>query len=218
MGHIFIGDVKMYKTCLLALVSTITILLGYGVYADNQKTLWDIDLTGVCRDNNGSYPRWSDYNWSLSQCLSTCKENNNCQGFAMHKSKEYCQLFGSDGALDASQPAGNQITRGDSSQPEYMCFLKNPIPRQLCNISGHLLGGNEYWNMITIGVRGPDMFSKHSIGSIKVNRDGYYSFAGIPQGKYKVYTDIRADLAGGFKPVQQIVDCKGSLTGVDFHW
>ena len=41
----------------------------------------------------------------------------------MHKKQSYCQLFGSDGAKKASKP-GTRITRGDSSQPEYACYLR----------------------------------------------------------------------------------------------
>lgn len=84
---------------------------------------WTIDPTGVCRDAAGQYPRWSDYNWSLPRCEANCRRNPNCQGFAMSKTKNYCQLMGSDGSRSASRP-GTRITRGDSSQPQYTCYLK----------------------------------------------------------------------------------------------
>jgi hypothetical protein len=87
---------------------------------------WVVDPTGVCRDAAGGYPRWSEYTWSLSQCQEACKNNPNCQGFAMSKQRDYCQLLGSDGAYEASDPSnpGAQITHGDSSQPEYTCYMK----------------------------------------------------------------------------------------------
>lgn len=87
---------------------------------------WAIDPAGVCRDDAGGYPRWSEYTWSLSQCQEACKNNSNCQGFAMSKQMDYCQLFGSDGGQEASDPGnpGAQITHGDSSQSQYTCYIK----------------------------------------------------------------------------------------------
>ncbi len=87
---------------------------------------WATDPAGVCRDDNGDFPRWSEYPWSLPQCQKACENNSNCQGFAMSKQSDYCQLFGSDGALDASDPGNpnTQITHGDSSQPQYTCYIK----------------------------------------------------------------------------------------------
>ena len=85
---------------------------------------WTIDTAGVCRNDKGDYPRWTEYSWTLSQCQNACKDNPNCQGFAMSKQKNYCQLFGSDGANQASQPSV-QITRGDHAQPDYACYLKS---------------------------------------------------------------------------------------------
>lgn len=87
---------------------------------------WSVDPTGVCRDATGGYPRWSEYLWSLTECQEACKNNPNCQGFAMSKQRDYCQLLGSDGAYEASDPnhPDAQITHGDSSQPEYTCYIK----------------------------------------------------------------------------------------------
>lgn len=85
---------------------------------------WIIDSTGVCRDNIGGYPRWSHYEWAFSQCEQACQDNPNCQGFAMSRQRDYCQLFGSDGSNEASNP-GAQITRGDKAQPDYACYLKS---------------------------------------------------------------------------------------------
>jgi hypothetical protein len=84
---------------------------------------WTIDTTGVCRDDIGGYPRWSHYEWTLSQCEQACQNNPNCQGFAMSKERNYCQLFGSDGSNAASNP-GTQITRGDKTQPGFVCYIK----------------------------------------------------------------------------------------------
>jgi hypothetical protein len=85
---------------------------------------WTIDTAGVCRDDRGDYPRWSEYNWTLSQCEDACQNNPNCQGFAMSNNKNYCQLFGSDGQNGGSEP-GAQISRGDQAQPAYACYLKS---------------------------------------------------------------------------------------------
>ena len=84
---------------------------------------WTIDTVGVCRDDKGDYPRWSDYSWTISQCKDACQNNPNCQGFAMSKEKNYCQLFGSDGQHDGNG-SSTYITHGDSSQAAYTCFIK----------------------------------------------------------------------------------------------
>lgn len=93
---------------------------------------WAIDTTGVCRDNIGGYPRWSSYDWTLSQCQEACQNNPNCQGFAMSNHRDYCQLFGSDGRSDASNPA-SQITRGDKTQSQYACYLKSADQTSISN-------------------------------------------------------------------------------------
>jgi hypothetical protein len=101
--------------------------------ADPSARLWAIDTSGVCRDDGDQYPRWSDQSWNLSQCKAACAGNSNCQGFAMHDTTTYCQLFGSDGAYPASLP-GTRITRGSSSQPEYTCYLKPlAVPCTVCD-------------------------------------------------------------------------------------
>jgi len=89
----------------------------------SSLSAWILDSTGVCRDDTGGYPRWSSYDWTFPQCEEACRNNPNCQGFAMSKERNYCQLFGSDGKYDASNP-GTQITRGDNSQPQYACYIK----------------------------------------------------------------------------------------------
>lgn len=86
-------------------------------------SMWVFDSTGVCRDDGGGYPRWSAYDWTFSQCEQACRNNPNCQGFAMSKQRNYCQLMGSDGSNAASNP-GTQITRGDKSQPDFVCYIK----------------------------------------------------------------------------------------------
>ena len=68
-----------------------------------KKSEWKKEA-GVCRDNNGKWPRWSAYDYPFWKCEEMCKDNPNCQGFAMSREKHYCQLFGSDGSEDASRP------------------------------------------------------------------------------------------------------------------
>lgn len=99
---------------------------GYSCYLKSQDQsifAWTMDSTGVCRDSGGGYPRWSEYSETFSECENACRNNPNCQGFAMSKQQNYCQLFGSDGNNDGTSP-GSQITHGDSSQPGYTCFIK----------------------------------------------------------------------------------------------
>jgi hypothetical protein len=123
----------MVKVFLLTVLFSAIGLLSPSAGAVENEILWFGDQTGVCRDDNGEYPRWSDYNWSLSECQTACGQNSNCQGFAMSKTANYCQLFGSDGAHSASLP-GTTITRGDSSQPGYTCYLKREgMPCTTCD-------------------------------------------------------------------------------------
>jgi hypothetical protein len=63
--------------------------------------------------------------WSRGQ-PATLNHFPNCQGFAMSKQRDYCQLFGSDGGYEASDPSNPdaQITHGDSSYSEYACYIK----------------------------------------------------------------------------------------------
>ena len=89
----------------------------------NDGSEWTIDTRGVCRDMDGDYPSWSGYYWSQTQCETACQGNANCQGFAMSTTRNYCQLFGSDGRHSASK-LGTQITRGDSNHSQYTCYLK----------------------------------------------------------------------------------------------
>lgn len=84
---------------------------------------WIVDPAGVCRDDKGNYPRWSEYNWALQQCEAHCQSNPTCQGFAMSKLGNYCQILGSDEHNDGTG-LGIQITHGDSSQPNYTCYIK----------------------------------------------------------------------------------------------
>lgn len=81
---------------------------------------------GVCRVGNQQYPRWSNHYNTSFQCMKTCDDNPKCQGFAMSKLTNYCQLFGSDGQNDASSNgSGSWIDHGDTSQNGYKCYLKN---------------------------------------------------------------------------------------------
>ena len=92
---------------------------------DDTFISWTIDPRGICRGSNGEYPRWSEYNWFLPQCEANCRQNPNCQGFAMANEQDYCQLFGSDGSEKASRfGTGTRITQGDSIYPQYTCYLK----------------------------------------------------------------------------------------------
>lgn len=99
---------------------------GYSCYLKSQDQsifAWTMDSTGACRDDTGGYPRWSEYSWTFSDCENACRNNPNCQGFAMSKQRNYCQLFGSDGHNDGTSP-DSEITHGDSSQPNYTCYIK----------------------------------------------------------------------------------------------
>ncbi|HAA03162.1 MAG TPA: hypothetical protein DCE18_07305 [Syntrophobacteraceae bacterium] len=93
-----------------------------------------------------------------------------------------------------------------------------PIHISSCSISGRLMGGESYWNITYVGIRGPDDFSKHPTDPVRVASDGSYSFVSLKPGKYKVYTDIHADVGVGFKPGDQNVTCKGQVADINFQW
>jgi hypothetical protein len=124
--------------------------------------------------------------------------------------------------------AKQAVMRSQGYQPMLInCYTKIsriPIPSVTtqnagtCSISGRLIGGNAYWNITWVGVRGPYDYSKFPADPVRVNADGTYEFSGIPQGTYKVYTDIHADYGTGFKPPQLVIDCKGQVKDVNFKW
>jgi hypothetical protein len=92
-------------------------------------------------------------------------------------------------------------------------------PARTCEISGRLIGGEAYWSLTSVGVRGPGDYSQRPADPVQVGADGAYVFPGLVRGRYKVYTDMRADLGTGFKPAQHIVDCLADKqTGIDFTW
>ena len=83
---------------------------------------WDIQ-PGVCRDENGRYPRWSAlHDVTVNACLQECIDEPGCQGAAYDDSRDYCQIFGAFGNHGASAP-GTTVSRGDTSQPGFECYL-----------------------------------------------------------------------------------------------
>lgn len=92
-------------------------------------------------------------------------------------------------------------------------------PARPCEISGRLIGGEDYWSLTSVGVRGPGDYAQRPADPVRVGAEGAYAFRGLARGRYKVYTDMRADLGTGFKPAQHIVDClTDKQSGIDFTW
>ena len=112
-------------------------LAEYNIYAnlvENIATLpclaastgrWTV-TRGVCRDDNGEYPRWgSAVGVGLEVMQQTCSTDLYCQGVAFARAEEmYGQYFGSD-QPNASSAPGVAITRGSPTHPEYDCYIKN---------------------------------------------------------------------------------------------
>jgi hypothetical protein len=97
--------------------------------------------------------------------------------------------------------------------------LNGSMPPRPCAISGRLVGGETYWPLTTVGVRGPGDYARRPAEPVRVDAQGAYAFAGLARGTYKVYTDMRADVGTGFKPAQHIVPCQSEKqSGIDFIW
>jgi hypothetical protein len=87
-----------------------------------------------------------------------------------------------------------------------------------CSISGKVFGsGAGAAGVFSVNLYGPNDFKVFK-GKKKFDNAGQYSFPGLPNGKYKLVVDTKADIAVGPHPNFKIVDCVGgAVTGVDFE-
>jgi len=88
-----------------------------------------------------------------------------------------------------------------------------------CAISGQLQGGQAIWNQTTVQVLGPNvMWRNLEHSAMSVNQRGGYRFAGLPNGRYRVSTDLRGDSMAGFSPAYRMVNCGSSLNNINFSF
>jgi hypothetical protein len=94
------------------------------------------------------------------------------------------------------------------------------VPEQgTCTISGQLRGGNEFWPITSVQVLGPNVLWRSIPGSsIRVAGNGSYVLRNLPNGRYRVSTDIRGDTMAGFEPRARMVDCGTTVRSVDFQF
>jgi hypothetical protein len=92
------------------------------------------------------------------------------------------------------------------------------VPEQgTCTISGRLQGGNELWPLTSVQALGPNVLWRTSPGSsIRVSSDGSYILRNLPNGRYRISTDIRGDTMSGFKPRERMVNCGTTVPNINF--
>ena len=86
---------------------------------------------GVCRDDNGKFPKWKEIEATAGKTLdeikAECLQNAACQGFAKGSGTDYYQLFGDPTYPKAPSRGGTgtTITKGSATQPNYDCYIKS---------------------------------------------------------------------------------------------
>lgn len=94
------------------------------------------------------------------------------------------------------------------------------VPEQgTCTISGRLRGGNEFWSLTSVQALGPNVLWRTSPGSsVRVSADGSYILRNLPNGRYRISTDIRGDTMAGFEPRERMVNCGTTVPNMDFSF
>lgn len=86
-------------------------------------------------------------------------------------------------------------------------------------ISGRLNGGRQLWNQTSVHALGPNVFWRLlRNSSARVSDSGSYALHNLPNGRYRVSTDIRGDTVAGFNPRYRMVNCGKSISGVGFNF
>lgn len=86
-------------------------------------------------------------------------------------------------------------------------------------LSGRLSGGRQFWNQTLVHALGPNVFwrlLRHS--STHIFRNGSYCLQNLPNGRYRVSTDILGDITTGFNPRYRMVNCGKPISGVNFDF
>ncbi|MBU0961657.1 MAG: hypothetical protein KKD01_00480 [Proteobacteria bacterium] len=88
-----------------------------------------------------------------------------------------------------------------------------------CTISGRLNGGNEFWSLTSVQALGPNVLWRTSPGSsVRVSGDGSYILRNLPNGRYRISTDIRGDTMAGFEPKERMVNCGTTVPNMNFSF
>lgn len=86
-------------------------------------------------------------------------------------------------------------------------------------ISGRLSGGRQLWNQTSVHALGPNVFWRLlRSSSTRVSDHGSYMLKNLPNGRYRVSTDIRDDTMAGFLPQFRVVHCARPVSGVSFDF
>jgi len=88
-----------------------------------------------------------------------------------------------------------------------------------CAISGQLQGGQALWGQTIVKILGPNVMWRNVANSaISADRHGSYRFTGLPNGRYRVSTDLRGDSMAGFTPAYRMLNCGSSLNNINFRF
>lgn len=105
-------------------------------------------------------------------------------------------------------------------RPQSSAVIKKPATGK-CSISGKAYGpAVKAAKAFFVMLYGPDNLSVQR--EIKrFDREGGYTFTGLPEGKYKLVVDSKSDIAVGPHPSYRVVRCSGSnpaLLNIDFEF
>jgi hypothetical protein len=85
------------------------------------------------------------------------------------------------------------------------------------SIAGRLRGGRDLWSQTSVQLLGPNVFWRNMPNSTaRVSRNGSYVLNNLPNGRYRVSTDIRGDTMVGFDPRYRMVNCGKPVHDISF--
>ncbi len=85
-------------------------------------------------------------------------------------------------------------------------------------ISGRLSGGRQLWDQTSVHALGPNVFWRLlRNSSARVSKNGSFILQNLPNGRYRVSTDIRGDTMAAFNPRYRMVNCARPVSGVSFN-
>ncbi len=93
-----------------------------------------------------------------------------------------------------------------------------PLATGKCSISGKAYGpGAGSAQAFFVSLYGPDNFELHR-KTTPFDKNGQYRFTGLPDGRYMLRVDTRADIGIGSHPSSKTVKCRGkAIVNVNFE-
>ncbi len=86
-------------------------------------------------------------------------------------------------------------------------------------ISGRLSGGRQLWDQTAVHALGPNVFWRLlRNSSAHVSKNGSFMLENLPNGRYRVSTDIQSDTMAEFNPRYRMVNCAKPISGVSFSF